>query len=210
MMYDYLMQKRSYLKYIVIGLCAMAAGEFQVNVLVLQKGISAYFYAIALYVVLISIMFLVGKRIKSDIRYYFLAGLFGLVIEWVIFGNMPWVAVTAIQTGMFAWWASVFTLPRIFTDRDGEFDSVVRSTKKRSLIVLIAYSVISTAVTAMIPLDPTYLRPAIAGLMMLLGMIILNFQFIRFLARRSARRWSITLFMWLLLILGFAQFLLFS
>ncbi len=55
------MQKRNFLKFILVGLLTVLAGEFQVNVLVFGKKIDEYFSVLLIYAFLLALMYLFGK-----------------------------------------------------------------------------------------------------------------------------------------------------
>jgi hypothetical protein len=206
--------KRNIFLFLFIGIITMLAGEFQINVLVLNKGVSAFLMSIGLYIALLLVAYAVGKLLERifsekrvDVIYYFLGALFGLALEWIVFGNSLMQNPYANQAGMFAWWGAVFLMPRIFTTREPAFEPVIRSTRRRSLWVLILYSLISTFVIIALPAEPAFLKPAFVGLLMALGYIILNFQFGAFLARKGVSKRLLRVFFVVLLILGIANFL---
>ncbi len=192
-----------FFKFILVGLLTVLAGEFQVNVLVFGKEIDEYFSVLLIYAFLLALMYLFGKFLEKkvspkrvDVIYYITAGLFGLALEWFIIGNAPWAGSGAIQAGMFAWWSAVFLIPRIFTDTR---DALVTSLTRKIFVLLLIYSVVSTLVVAIVSAD---LRPALAGVMIALAYIIINFQFVSYLGRNGFSLTFARIFMWFLACAG--------
>jgi len=197
------MPTANFFKFIFIGLLTVFAGEFQVQVLAAQKGIGGFLSTLVLYSFFLAVMYAVSRFFdrknspKKEVLYYFVGGLFGLAIEWSM-GNGPWVNNGAIQSGMFAWWAATFLVPRIFMQTA---DSVTVSVRRRLIIFLSIYSVVSTFV---IVISPQYLRPAFAGIILAAAYIIINFQFIPYLSRSGISPVFVRRFMIFLAIAGVA------
>lgn len=175
-------QLKNFFKFISIGLLTVFAGEFQVQVLAAQKGMEGFVSTLVLYAFFLAAMYVVGvfcdrkNSPKRDVYYYFVGGLFGLVIEWSM-GNGPWVNNGALQAGMFAWWAATFLVPRIFIQTA---DDVIVSVRRQLVIYLSIYSVLSTLV---IIISPPALRPAFTGIILAASYITINFRFIPYLIR---------------------------
>lgn len=201
------MGKRSFFKFVFVSLLVILAGEFQVNILVLNKGIGDYLGTLVLYLPFIIIMYLfnifLDRKVspkRSDLICYFVGGLFGLIVyEWFLIGNAPWAGTGAIQAGMFAWWAAIPVISRIFTNTA---DLFIGSVKRKVFVWLLVYSLISTAVVAVLPMD---LRPVIAAFMMTIGFLAINFQFIPFFTRNGASKVFTRAFMWFLVLMSIAN-----
>lgn len=201
------MKKRNFFKFIFAGLLAMIAGEFQLNILVLNKGINDFFTTLLLYLPFFIIMYLFSsfcdKKFspkKADLLCYFFGGLFGLIgYEWFLIGNAPWAGTGAIQAGMFAWWATIPTVSRIFTT---PVDPLVKSVRRRVFIGLLIFSLVSTTIVAILPTD---LKPIVAAFLITISFFIINFQFIPYFTRDGSSKLFIRTFMWFLVLAGIAN-----
>ncbi|MCX6797377.1 MAG: hypothetical protein NTX98_02765 [Candidatus Doudnabacteria bacterium] len=201
------MERRNFLKFVFAGLLTMIAGEFQVNVLVLNKGANDYLTTIFLYLPFFVIMYLFGvfcdrkfSPKRADLFCYFFGGLFGLIgYEWFLIGNAPWAGTGAIQTGMFAWWAAIPIISRIFTT---PVDPLVKSVRRRVFIGLLIFSLVSTAIVA---ISPTDLKPIVAAFLITIGFFAINFQFIPYLTRNGSSKLFIRAFMWFLVLAAVAN-----
>jgi hypothetical protein len=187
----------------------MFAGEFQGNVLIMNKGVSAFFSAILVYVFFLSFMYLFGKFLerkisseKFNLVYYLFGGLLGLAIEWFVIGNSPWLHKEAIQAGMFAWWGAIFFVPIIFTTTDA-----LTSVKKRTSITLLIYSVVSTIIISLMPIN---IRAGVFAILLAIFYIILNFQFVPFITRGNYGKIFTKLFMWFLVLATIIQLIIFK
>lgn len=187
----------AFLTYILAGLLTVVAGEFEVNVLVLRKGPGAFFGALFLYVLALTLMYMVGKFIEArasaknaDAVAYLIGGAFGLSVEWFLIGNAPWAGNGAIQAGMFAWWGATFLIPRVFI---AAADATVRTVRRQIVMSLASYSILS--VTA-VSLAPQNARAAITALLLSVGFIFINFQCMPYLVRNGFSRVAARIFMW--------------
>lgn len=162
------------------------------------------------YGILLSIFYALGKFLdkkfppnKSDLVYYFIAGFAGLLIEWFLIGNSLYQNPSANQAGMFAWWVSVFIVPRIFTKLP---DTATQIVKKRIYAVLIPYSIISTVFVAQQVKVPEIHRIAATVITMIFGFIFLNYFLVNYLiAQNPHLQKRLKYFYWLLAILALAQ-----
>lgn len=203
------MERRNFFKFVFVSFLVILAGEFQVNILVLNKGSGDYLGTLVLYVPFIVIMYFFGvfadrkfSPKSSDLICYFVGGAFGLIVyEWFLIGNAPWAGTGAIQAGMFAWWAAIPTVSRIFTTA---IDPSIKLIRRKVFIELLIFSLVSTAIVAVLPMD---LRPIIAALMMAAGFIVINFQFIPFFARNGSSKTFARAFMRLLVFASIANLL---
>ena len=69
---------------------------------------------------------LISREPAPDLVHLLSYGSLGLLLEWTIMGLSPWsnpaanpLLMLAFQVGMFAFWAAVSTVPRVFLDRRG-------------------------------------------------------------------------------------------
>ena len=171
----------------------MLSGEFQINAILMGHP-EFFLLAVGLYIIIVILFYWIGRGLdkltpkNADIIGYFLTGILSvLIIEWAILGNQPGSGRGAIQTGMFAWWAALFIVPRIFTKEEG------KPARFRVAVTLITYSVVSLIATIVT------MNPAIAGLLMALGFIILNFQFLPFFEQGKKKTW-LRVIMWSLVV----------
>ncbi len=118
---------RRFLAFVAIGVFVAGVGEFLFSVLI-RNDVTGFLGSLVICAALLSGAWLAGKwmegRIHSRFRlefvYYLVFASLGLMIEWFVIGNSPWRNPSANQPGMFFYWASVFTLPRILVaDGDG-------------------------------------------------------------------------------------------
>jgi hypothetical protein len=177
------------IKFIITGLLVTLAGEFQINILVQHQPLGKYLMVFVVYRILLSIFYTLGKFLdkkftsnKSDLLYYFIAGFTGLLIEWFLIGNSIYQNPSANQAGMFAWWAAVFLVPRIFTKLP---DPATQIVKKRIYAVLIPYSIISTVFVAQQVAVPEIHRIAATALTMIFGFILLNYFLVNYLITQN-------------------------
>lgn len=145
---------KNFFKFILIGLLfASFPGEIA-NQLIVHKTLSGFAGTIAIYIVLLGIGYVINKLFKRKLvptlLYFILFGIIGLLIEYFVLGQGP----EAYASGMFTFWAFLFTLPRIFTDESGQFEGW----KKRVLKYWLISSPIVLIVFLILPLDVgTYL-----------------------------------------------------
>ncbi len=152
-------------KYIIAGIIFIAPGEFLINAIVFGSGAS-FLMAAALYVVLLAAgygLWEITKHIKPKSLEFTLSavilGFLGLMAEWFIIGNAPWLNPDAVQLGMFAWWVGVFIIPRLFLEKKS-----YNHAKKKVLWFHIIFSLI-------------YLAPSILGAVNV-GIVIFSYGMI--------------------------------
>lgn len=179
---------RRFLTFLLFALFTMAAGEFQGNA-ILKGRFDWFLMAVVLYALIAAAYYLLGRTLDrfahGEIIYYFACGASGLlVIEWLILGNTPWQNPGAIQAGMFAWWAAIGMVPRIFSRDEG------RPARRRVAVALIAYSAVSTLIViALLGKAAPVVLGGVTGLLLALGFIIMNFMFLPYLERDGRRMW---------------------
>ncbi len=136
-------------KFILIGLLFAAYPGEIANQLIVHKTVWGFISTMIYYVVLLDIGYFINKLFKRKLvptlLYFILFGIIGLLIEYFILGQGP----EAYASGMFTFWAFLFTLPRIFTDDPGQFEDW----KKRILKYWLISSTIVLAVFLIPPLD---------------------------------------------------------
>ena len=109
-----------YLRFLLIGLVLGLFTEIELKLIAGIKP-SAFIVAVFAYPVIVSLSYMASKFIdrfvsstwRGDMLHYVVAGLGGLVIEWVLLGNGP--GSNAIQLGMFAMWTTFCFGPRVLT-----------------------------------------------------------------------------------------------
>jgi hypothetical protein len=84
---------------------------------------------------------------------YILGGVFGLAIEWLIIGNSPWAHPEALQWGMWAYWASMVSVPAIY-EQDAQ------QGKRLLLYIVFVYAGVALALAAVFsPAAQLFLQP---------------------------------------------------
>ena len=163
----------------------MASAEFQGNVLLRGSLINFFLAMVVVYVPLSAVAHQIGRHIRSkhaDLWFYAAGGLFGLlVIEWYCIGFYPGSGKNGIHAAMFANWAAVFTIPRLFTaEQTGEALRVRRKVKR----IIIIYSVGSPLLVLASPIS----KGGTVGILMSVYSILLSFQFVPFLVESMRSR----------------------
>lgn len=173
------------IKFIIVGLLVTLSGEYQLNILVQKQPFGNYIMVFVIYTILLYIFYFIGKFLdkrypsgKSDLIYYFIAGLIGLSVEWFIIGNSFFSNPEANQAGMFGWWTAVFMIPRIFNKIS---DLSIREVKKKIYLIMIPYSIISFIIVSLLPADPINARIVVTSLAMTFGFIFVNYYLISYL-----------------------------
>ena len=165
------------IKYILLGVATMASAEFQGNVL-LRNNIVNFLLAMAMYAGLSFILYFIGKRVKSELLFYILGGLFGMFfIEWYLIGFYPGSGKAGIHVAMFTNWAAVFTVPRVFAS--GQTNARVSIKVKWAIIT---YSIVAPILVFILPIPPG----GTVAILMTAYSITLSFLFIPFLTHSNA------------------------
>jgi hypothetical protein len=108
------------LRFLAVGSAFATLGEFLFCVMV-RGSLRDYAFTLVAYPVLLvpayalsrTVDRLVRRPAAADLVYNLVSGSAGLLIEWFLIGNSPWRNPDADQVGMFAYWAVVFTMPRM-------------------------------------------------------------------------------------------------
>lgn len=116
------------LKYVALGLMFILPGEFLNQVLV-HGSIRNLASTSVIYIVLLAFGYLALLFSSNSIKpkgleltvYALAAGFLGLMGEWFLFGNAPWINPQAVQVSMFVWWMSVFMVPRLFLESKKQY-----------------------------------------------------------------------------------------
>ncbi len=198
------------LRFILIGILTMFAMEFQINVLG-HGRLDHFAMAVGFYVFLLTLFFFIGQSLDRkispkhvDVIYSLIGGLFGLlVVEWLFMRNYPGSGKGAIQTAMFALWAAVFTLPRLFAIKS---DSEIRPLRMRTLATVLVYSVLATAAVF---ITPQALKLPVQAILMSAYGLILNFMLVPFLCRNGFSKNRLYAFVSILAFAGAANVLFF-
>lgn len=122
---------KRYLKFMAIG-SFFATVEEYLTVVVLRNDVGSYIFTlIVLFPVYLTIVYLLGRVIDRTVRregvrefvHFQTFGSIGLLLEWFLMGLAPWsdpkanpVLMLIFQMGMFAFWTTVATAPRVFLD----------------------------------------------------------------------------------------------
>ncbi len=88
----------------------------------------------------------------GDLAHFLVYGSVGLLMEWTLMGLAPWsdpkanpLAMFVFQLGMFAFWATVATAPRVFLDSRG------RVTRRRILKFYLPYLALTYVLAFSVP-----------------------------------------------------------
>ncbi len=124
---------RRFLAFVALGLFVAGIGEFLFGVLI-RQDVRGFLASLGIYAALLSGSWFAGqwmaRRIRSrfglELACYLTFASLGLMIEWFVIGNSPWRNPSANQPGMFFFWASVFTLPRVLIAEGSELRRLQR------------------------------------------------------------------------------------
>ncbi len=186
---------RKFLKFLAVGSFFSTVEEF-LTVVVLKRDIASYvFTLLVLFPAFLLVAYLAGwlleRRVQGELRrdliYYLLLGTLGLMIEWFLIGLSPWADPNAnpllllvFQLGMFAFWASVAFLPRLFVS-DGELQRRIR---RPMLGFYLPYFFIVYVVAFAVPADLKFV--AVIALI-IFGYLFLNLFYGRYLLELGRR-----------------------
>lgn len=117
------------LTFIAIGLVLAVAAEMFRFMAVEQQGVP-WVPMIVAYVVLLAAGYAVSARMKSNLEYYALCGIFGLLLEVFALGMLGQIMDAGILgwAMWFSYWGSIFLIPRLYLR--GEL-------KAKSLLVMV-------------------------------------------------------------------------
>ncbi len=145
---------KRWLTFLAVGTLFATLAEFLFCVLV-RASPSEYAFTLVAYPLLLMPAYALSQAADRVIRRTSLAdliynlgmGLAGLMIEWFVIGNSPWQNPSANQVGMFAYWAAVFTMPRLLlVDRP-----VLRNWNRTVVWSCAAFSTASPAIGVLLP-----------------------------------------------------------
>lgn len=159
---------RQFLAFVAIGVFVAGVGEFLFGVLI-RDDVRGFLASLVIYAALLSGAWFVGRwmgrRIRSRFRlefvYYLAFAGLGLMIEWFVIGNSPWRNPSANQPGMFFFWGSVFTLPRILLSEGHE----LRRLRRWLTVTLVIHATGSLVVGFVTP--PAYRMSVLVWLVIL-------------------------------------------
>ncbi|NUM25863.1 MAG: hypothetical protein HUU49_04590 [Candidatus Buchananbacteria bacterium] len=146
--------KKSILKFIFVGYLFAQVIEFQFNILI-TGNIGNWIFTLLFYPLLLTLAYYSTKLINNiqnkqlgNFLYFLFWSCFGLfIMEWTIIGNSPWSNPDANQLGMFSFWAAVFMMPKIFTDKNEH----LKNLKKNITYYFVAYALITTPLGLVLP-----------------------------------------------------------
>lgn len=123
------------LRYVVIGILFILPGEF-LNQVLIHGSITNLVITIFLYLALLAIGYFAWTATYRHINpkgleltlYALVAGILGLMGEWFLFGNAPWINPQAVQISMFSWWVGLFIIPRLVLETNNRYSTVKRIT----------------------------------------------------------------------------------
>ena len=148
--------------FVVIGSIFATVEEF-LTVVVLRHDVPSYLFTLLiLFPTYLSFVYFSSRIIDRFIRrepaqglaHLLIYGFLGLLLEWFLMGLSPWsnpaanpVLMLAFQTGMFAFWATVATVPRVFLDQSG----YARHARRRILWFFVPYFALVYGVGLSVP-----------------------------------------------------------
>lgn len=184
---------KAFLAFVAIGSVFATVEEF-LTIVVLRHDIPSYvFTLIILFPVYLSLVYATSRlldrgfgRGSSRLLAHFLVyGWVGLMMEWFLMGLAPWsnpeappLLMLGFQLGMFAFWATVATAPRVFLDPDPS----CRRARGRMLKFGVPFFVIVYAIALSIPAS---LRFGAIILLILIGYSTLAGLILRCVVERS-------------------------
>lgn len=175
-------------RYVLLGVAAMAAAEFQANVL-LRGNLATWFMALGMYAVVSLAARGVGRWVRSEAAFYFGGGLLGLlVVEWWLMGFHPGSGKPGIDVAMFTNWAAVFSVPRLFTSPAA--GAAVRRGAARTMI---AYAALAPPLVLLLPVP----RGGTVAILMAAYSLVLGFQLAPFVAGGAAAAVWMRRLLWL-------------
>lgn len=150
---------KRFFAFIGIGSCFATVEEF-LTVVVLRHDVASYLFTlIILFPAFLTLVWassglldrLFGRA--RELAHLLVYGALGLVVvEWALIGLTPWsnpeanpLAMLGFQLGMFAFWATVATAPRVFLDPRGT------STRRRILRFYVPYFALTYVVGLSVP-----------------------------------------------------------
>jgi len=153
---------RSFVAFLAIGSLFATVEEF-LTVAVLRRDVPAYLFTLfVVFPVYLSLVYFSSQIIDRIVRHkpammlvhLLTYGSIGLLFEWFVMGLSPWSNPTAnpflmlvFQLGMFSFWSSVATAPRVLLDPRGP----CRETRRRIVRFAIPYFALAYVVGFSVP-----------------------------------------------------------
>ena len=125
---------KTFVTFVAIGSVFATVEEF-LTIVVLRRDVPSYLFTLlVLFPTYLSFVYfssriidrLIPREPARDLAHLLIYGFLGLFLEWSLMGLSPWsnpaanpLLMLAFQVGMFAFWATVATAPRVFLDRRG-------------------------------------------------------------------------------------------
>ena len=174
---------KNFIIFITIGLLFAAIPGEIANQLIVHRSLTGFASTMVIYVFFLGFGYFISKIFKRKViptlLYFVLFGILGLLFEYLVLRQEP----EASATGMFTFWAFLFTLPRIFTDGSGEFADFKKKVTKYWLIssppVLIVF---------LIPHDVGTYLGIILYVIQLLGFYVFYVPYLRRLHKLSGQK----------------------
>jgi hypothetical protein len=123
---------KTFATFVVISSVFATVEEF-LTIVVLRRDIPSYLFTLlVLFPTYLTFVYfssrivdrLISREPARGLAHLLIYGSFGLLLEWSLMGLSPWsnpaanpLLMFAFQVGMFAFWATVATAPRVFLDR---------------------------------------------------------------------------------------------
>jgi len=182
---------KRFLVFLAIGSFFATVEEF-LTVVVLRHDVPSYvFTLIILFPVFLSVVWLSSRLLDryfvraGDLAHFLVYGSVGLLMEWTLMGLAPLsdpkanpLAMFVFQLGMFAFWATVATAPRVFLDPRG------RVTRRRILKFYVPYFTLTYVLAFSVPARAKF--ATIISLILLGYLIVGTMLFLHALRTRRA------------------------
>ncbi len=123
---------KTFVTFVVIGSVFATVEEF-LTIVVLRRDVPSYLFTLlVLFPTYLSFVYfssriidrLIPREPARNLAHLLIYGFLGLFLEWSLMGLSPWsnpaanpLLMLSFQAGMFAFWATVATAPRVFLDR---------------------------------------------------------------------------------------------
>jgi hypothetical protein len=125
---------RRFISFVALGSAFATVEEF-LTVVVLRHDVPSYLFTLlVLFPSYLTVVYLLGRSLDRlaphhparHLIHLLACGGLGLLLEWTLMGLSPWsdpaanpLLMFSFQVGMFAFWATVATAPRVFLDHRG-------------------------------------------------------------------------------------------
>jgi hypothetical protein len=168
---------KRFIRFALIGSAFATVEEF-LTIVVLRRDIPSYvFTLLVVFPAYLSFVYfssriidrLISREPVRDLVHLLIYGSLGLLFEWSIMGLSPWsnpaanpLFMLAFQVGMFAFWTTVSTVPRVFLDRQ----TPGRFARRRILRFFVLYFTVVYGVGLTVP---EHLRFAVVISLIIVG-----------------------------------------